>query len=213
MRRPAMETIEKVVRGIDSMSLWTQLEALPRAKGYAPSTSNATSAPWSPRRVGRFMPCRAQRLRTGASRNLRPQEGDIRFKSKHEARENYHSRWRKSRRSRTVKPAFGFAAGGRRRDTPPHACRYSRRRASRDGCPHGNRAGASADRRNRDAELLLQRATRSRGLALAGGKSTREVLEGRGVAPDVVVPFDVRYSDGEDPQLDKALEILSASSR
>jgi len=40
-----------------------------------------------------------------------------------------------------------------------------------------------------------------------------EVLEGRGVAPDVVVPFDVRYSDGEDPQLERALEILSASSR
>src|SRR3954468_14258117 len=177
MRRPAMETIEKVVRGIDPMSLWTQLEALPRAKGYVPSTSNATSAAWSPRRVGRFMPCRAQRLRTGASRNLRRREGDIRFKSKDEARENYHSGWRKSRGSRTVKPAFGFAAGGRRRDTPPHAARYSGRRAPRDGCPHGNRAGASADRRDRDAELLLQRPTRSRGLALAGRKGAREARQ------------------------------------
>src|SRR3954469_3402010 len=174
MRRPAMETIEKVVRGIDSMSLWTQLEALPRAKGYVPSTSNATSAAWSPRRVGRFMPCRAQRLRTGASRNLRRRHGDIRFKSKHEARENYHPAWRKSRDSRTVKPAFGCAAGARRRDTSLHAPRCSRRRAPRHGCPHGSRAGAATNRRDRDAELLLQRATRSRGLALAGGKRARE---------------------------------------
>ncbi|MFL5409680.1 MAG: S41 family peptidase [Myxococcales bacterium] len=52
-------------------------------------------------------------------------------------------------------------------------------------------------------------------LYLAAGALTvdGEVLEGRGVAPDVVVPFDVRYSDGEDPQLERALEILSASSR
>src|SRR3954467_9640706 len=113
MRRPAMETIEKVVGGTHPVSLGPRLEALPRAKGYVPSTSKATSAAWSPRRVGRFMPCRAQRLRTGASRNLRRREGDIRFKSKDEARENYHSGWRKSRGSRTVKPAFGFAAGGK----------------------------------------------------------------------------------------------------
>ena len=36
-----------------------------------------------------------------------------------------------------------------------------------------------------------------------------EVLEGRGVAPDVEVPFDVRYAGGKDPQLEKAVEILS----
>jgi carboxyl-terminal processing protease len=37
------------------------------------------------------------------------------------------------------------------------------------------------------------------------------LLAGRGVAPDVVVPFDVRYADGKDLQLEKAIEILSAS--
>jgi len=48
-------------------------------------------------------------------------------------------------------------------------------------------------------------------LYLAAGALTvdGEVLEGRGVAPDVEVPFDVRYADGKDPQLEKAVEILS----
>jgi carboxyl-terminal processing protease len=36
-----------------------------------------------------------------------------------------------------------------------------------------------------------------------------EVLEGTGVAPDVAVPFEFRYADGKDPQLDKAVELLS----
>lgn len=35
-----------------------------------------------------------------------------------------------------------------------------------------------------------------------------ERLEGRGVAPDHEVPFDIRYAKGEDPQLAKAIEIL-----
>jgi len=48
-------------------------------------------------------------------------------------------------------------------------------------------------------------------LFLAVGSLTvdGEVLEGRGVDPDVEVPFDVRYSGGKDPQLEKAVEILS----
>ncbi len=36
-----------------------------------------------------------------------------------------------------------------------------------------------------------------------------EVLEGKGVAPDVAVPFELPYADGKDPQLDKAVELLS----
>lgn len=33
-----------------------------------------------------------------------------------------------------------------------------------------------------------------------------EVLEAKGVAPDVVVPFDLRYAEGRDPQLEAALD-------
>lgn len=33
-------------------------------------------------------------------------------------------------------------------------------------------------------------------------------LEGNPVQPDVEVPFDIRYADGEDPQLDAALDVL-----
>ncbi len=36
-----------------------------------------------------------------------------------------------------------------------------------------------------------------------------ERLEGKGVAPTINVPFDIRYADGEDPQLDKAVEVLA----
>ena len=35
-----------------------------------------------------------------------------------------------------------------------------------------------------------------------------ERLEGRGVAPDILVPFDIRYANGADPQLDRAREEL-----
>jgi len=41
------------------------------------------------------------------------------------------------------------------------------------------------------------------------GRVDGERLEGRGVAPDIEVPFDFRYADGADPQLDRALEVLS----
>lgn len=37
-----------------------------------------------------------------------------------------------------------------------------------------------------------------------------ERLEQAGVAPTIVVPFDIRYAAGRDPQLDKAVEVLSA---
>jgi carboxyl-terminal processing protease len=34
-------------------------------------------------------------------------------------------------------------------------------------------------------------------------------LEGTGVTPDVEVPFDFRYSRGDDPQLERALRVLA----
>ena len=36
-----------------------------------------------------------------------------------------------------------------------------------------------------------------------------ERLEGKGVAPTISVPFDFRYAAGKDPQLDKAIEVLT----
>lgn len=36
-----------------------------------------------------------------------------------------------------------------------------------------------------------------------------ERLEQKGVAPTISVPFDIRYAAGRDPQLDKAVEVLS----
>jgi C-terminal processing protease CtpA/Prc len=36
-----------------------------------------------------------------------------------------------------------------------------------------------------------------------------ERLEGKGVAPTIPVPFDIRYAAGKDPQLDKAIEVLA----
>lgn len=40
-----------------------------------------------------------------------------------------------------------------------------------------------------------------------------ERLEGKGVAPTIEVPFDVPYAAGRDPQLDRALEVLSEGMR
>jgi carboxyl-terminal processing protease len=36
-----------------------------------------------------------------------------------------------------------------------------------------------------------------------------ERLEGVGVDPTIAVPFDLRYSAGSDPQLDRAIAVLS----
>jgi carboxyl-terminal processing protease len=49
-------------------------------------------------------------------------------------------------------------------------------------------------------------------LYLASGAVTvdGEVLEGKGVAPDVAVPFDIRYAAGRDLQLEAALDALAA---
>jgi carboxyl-terminal processing protease len=40
-----------------------------------------------------------------------------------------------------------------------------------------------------------------------------ERLEGKGVEPSIEVPFDLRYAAGRDPQLDKAVEILTTAPR
>ena len=40
-----------------------------------------------------------------------------------------------------------------------------------------------------------------------------ERLEAKGVEPTIAVPFDILYSAGADPQLDKAVEVLSEGSR
>ena len=40
-----------------------------------------------------------------------------------------------------------------------------------------------------------------------------ERLEGKGVEPSIEVPFDLRYAAGRDPQLDKAVEVLTAAPR
>jgi len=47
-------------------------------------------------------------------------------------------------------------------------------------------------------------------LAVADASIDGERLEGVGVAPDIEVPFDVRYADGKDPQLERALDLLSS---
>lgn len=48
-------------------------------------------------------------------------------------------------------------------------------------------------------------------LAVADARVDGERLEGTGVAPDVEVPFDVRYAAGADPQLERAVELLSGA--
>jgi carboxyl-terminal processing protease len=35
-----------------------------------------------------------------------------------------------------------------------------------------------------------------------------ERLEGKGVIPDIEVPFPLEYAQGKDPQLEKAVEVL-----
>jgi carboxyl-terminal processing protease len=46
-------------------------------------------------------------------------------------------------------------------------------------------------------------------LAVADVSVDGERLEGRGVTPLVTVPFDIRYAQGKDPQLARALELLA----
>jgi carboxyl-terminal processing protease len=46
-------------------------------------------------------------------------------------------------------------------------------------------------------------------LAVTDATVDGEHLEGVGVEPDVAVPFDPRYAAGADPQLERALDVLS----
>lgn len=46
-------------------------------------------------------------------------------------------------------------------------------------------------------------------LAVADVSVDGERLEGRGVTPLVMVPFDIRYAQGSDPQLERAIELLA----
>ena len=48
-------------------------------------------------------------------------------------------------------------------------------------------------------------------LAVASNTVDGESLEGRGVAPDVTVPFDVRHAAGRDPQLEAAVSELTGT--
>lgn len=47
-------------------------------------------------------------------------------------------------------------------------------------------------------------------VAVADVSVDGERLEQKGVEPTIPVPFDIRYAAGRDPQLDKAIEVLSA---
>ena len=46
-------------------------------------------------------------------------------------------------------------------------------------------------------------------LAVADVSVDGERLEGRGVTPLVIVPFDIRYAQGNDPQLARAIDLLT----
>lgn len=46
-------------------------------------------------------------------------------------------------------------------------------------------------------------------LAVEDAAVDGERLEGKGVAPTIEVPFDVRYAAGKDPQLDRAIAVLA----
>lgn len=46
-------------------------------------------------------------------------------------------------------------------------------------------------------------------LAVEDAAVDGERIEGKGVAPTIEVPFDVRYANGKDPQLDRAIAVLA----
>jgi carboxyl-terminal processing protease len=49
-------------------------------------------------------------------------------------------------------------------------------------------------------------------LAVEDAAVDGERIEGVGVAPTIEVPFDIRYAEGKDPQLDRAIAILAAGT-
>lgn len=48
-------------------------------------------------------------------------------------------------------------------------------------------------------------------LAVQGSRIDGEILEGKGVIPDIEVPFSLEYCDMNDPQLEKAIDVLSGA--
>jgi carboxyl-terminal processing protease len=50
-------------------------------------------------------------------------------------------------------------------------------------------------------------------LAVGDGQIDGQRLEGTGLTPDVEVPFELEYSDGSDPQKERAIEIMSRDAR
>lgn len=44
---------------------------------------------------------------------------------------------------------------------------------------------------------------------MQGSRIDGEMLEGKGVIPDIEVPFSLEYCDMNDPQLEKAIDLLS----
>jgi carboxyl-terminal processing protease len=69
------------------------------------------------------------------------------------------------------------------------------------GTPTAKAVLASTAYLTSDGSLLL--------LAVNDVRIDGERLEGIGVTPTIAVPFDVPYAAGKDPQLDKAIEVLS----
>lgn len=67
----------------------------------------------------------------------------------------------------------------------------------------------------RPVVLLVNEDTRSGKEVLAFGRLwvDGENLEGVGVTPDVIVPFDRCYAAGADPQLDRAVEVAVQAAR
>lgn len=49
-------------------------------------------------------------------------------------------------------------------------------------------------------------------LAVEDAAVDGERIEGKGVAPTIEVPFDVRYAAGKDPQIDRAISVLAPAS-
>jgi hypothetical protein len=97
-------------------------------------------------------------------------------------------------------------SGGRR-----HAERQGGRdvRAQASGCtrgwdPHRGGAAGGPGFLLRNGSLLV--------LAVSDVRVEGERLEGRGIMPDVVVPFRLPYAAGHDPQLDAAIEELAQGS-
>ena len=76
--------------------------------------------------------------------------------------------------------------------------------------------GRNQERSNAMLIVILANVTRmveTERLSLNDATVNGERLEGKGVTPTIEVPFDIPYAGGHDPQLEKAVEVLSNGSR